>query len=73
MPKLPVLSGAEVVRALERLGFVQVRQRGSHVVLRRGSVGCVVPLHKELKTGTLTGIIRQAQLTQQEFIAALHH
>ena len=60
MPKLPVLSGAEVVRALERLGFAQVRQRGSHVVLRRGSIGCVVSLHRELKTGTLSGIIRQA-------------
>lgn len=71
MPRLPTLSGGEVVRALERLGFAQVRRRGSHVVLRRGSVGCVVPLHKQLKTGTLAGVIRQAQLTQQEFIAAL--
>lgn len=72
MPKLPVLSGAEVVRALERLGFAQVHQRGDHVMLRRGAIGCVVPLHKELKTGTLAGIIRQAQMNQQEFIAALH-
>lgn len=71
MPKLPALSGADVIGALERLGFTQVRQRGSHVVLRRGSVGCVVPLHKQLKTGTLRGIIRQAQVTQQEFVTAL--
>ena len=71
MPKLPLLSGAEVIRALERLGFEQARQRGSHVVLRRNSVGCVVPLHKELKTGTLAGIIRQAQLSQEEFLKAL--
>jgi predicted RNA binding protein YcfA (HicA-like mRNA interferase family) len=68
MPKLPLLSGAEVIRAPEGLGFAQVRQRGSHVVLRRGSVGCVVPLHKELKTGTLAGIIRQAQVTHEEFL-----
>lgn len=60
-----------MIGALERLGFTQVRQRGSHVVLRRGSVGCVVPLHKQLKTGTLRGIIRQAQVTQQEFVTAL--
>ena len=53
---------------LERLGFVQVRQRGSHVVMRRGGAGTVVPLHKELKTGTLAGIIRQAGLTQDEFL-----
>ena len=68
MPKLPILSGAEVVKMLERLGFVQVRQRGSHVVMRRGGAGTVVPLHKELKTGTLAGIIRQAGLTQDEFL-----
>jgi len=70
MPSLPVLSGHEVVKRLERLGFIQLRQRGSHVVMRRGSVGCVVPLHRELKTGTLAGVIRQAQLTAEEFLAA---
>ena len=71
MPKLPVLSGADVVKALERLGFLQMRQRGSHVVMRRGAVGTVVPLHKELKTGTLAGILRQAQLGQDEFLGAV--
>jgi predicted RNA binding protein YcfA (HicA-like mRNA interferase family) len=71
MPKLPVLSGAEVVRALERLGFEQVRQRGSQVVLKRGSAGCVVPLHKEVRKGTLVTIIRQAGLLHDEFMGAL--
>lgn len=71
MPKLPVLSGAEVIKALERLGFEQLRQRGSHVVLRRGNLGTVVPLHKELKTGTLAGILRQAGVTQDEFLVAV--
>lgn len=56
MPKLPRISGAECVSALRRLGFVEKRQRGSHVVLRRGTEGCVVPLHRELKIGTLAGI-----------------
>jgi predicted RNA binding protein YcfA (HicA-like mRNA interferase family) len=70
MPKLPVLSGREVVAALERLGFKQMRQRGSHVILQRGGVGVVVPLHRELKTGTLAGIIRQAGLSQDEFLGA---
>jgi predicted RNA binding protein YcfA (HicA-like mRNA interferase family) len=68
MPKLPVLSGADVIKALERLGFVQLLQRGSHVVLRRGSVGCVVLLHREVKQGTLAGILRQAQITQDQFL-----
>jgi predicted RNA binding protein YcfA (HicA-like mRNA interferase family) len=71
MPKLPVLSGGDVVRALERLGFAQVRQRGSHVVMRRGGIGTVVPLHRELKTGTLAGILRQAQVGQDEFLGAV--
>ena len=71
MPKLPVLSGRDVVKALERLGFEQVRQRGSHVVMRRGGVGCVVPLHKKVKAGTLAGIVRQAGLTQDEFLGAM--
>ena len=68
MPKLPSISGAKAVKALEKLGFVAVRQRGSHVVLRRGSLGCVVPMHKVLKVGTLRGIISQAGITIDEFI-----
>lgn len=75
MPELPKLSGKEVIRALERLGFAQVRQRGSHVVMRketsRGARGCAVPLHKELKVGTLRGILRQAGVTDDEFLAVM--
>ena len=71
MPKLPHVSGAEVVRALERLGFEVIRQRGSHIVLRRGSSGCVVPNHREIKTGTLSGVFRQAGVSAAEFISAL--
>lgn len=70
-PSLPHLSGAEVVRGLQRLGFVVVRQRGSHIVLRRGAVGCVVPNHRELKIGTLSGVLKQAGLSAEEFIDAL--
>ena len=51
MSKLPQVFGAEAVKALGRLGFTENRQKGSHVILRRGSVGCVVPLHSELKDG----------------------
>jgi predicted RNA binding protein YcfA (HicA-like mRNA interferase family) len=70
MPKLPPLSGREIIRALERLGFEQAAQRGSHVKLRRAGLSCVVPLHKEVKRGTLAGIIRQAQVETDEFLAA---
>ena len=71
MPRLPVLSGADIVKALERLGFTAIRQRGSHVVMRRGGAGTVVPQHREVKLGTLTGILRQAQVAADDFLAAL--
>jgi predicted RNA binding protein YcfA (HicA-like mRNA interferase family) len=71
MPRLPRLSGREIVRALERLGFEVVRQRGSHIVLRRDSAGCVVPDHREVKVGTLAGILKQAGVTADEFLASL--
>jgi predicted RNA binding protein YcfA (HicA-like mRNA interferase family) len=75
MPKLPRISGAEAIRALERLGFIQARQRGSYVVLKRvepGKVtGCVVPLHDELAAGTLSGILKQAGVASEEFVDKL--
>ena len=71
MPKLPVASGAEAIRALERLGFMVVRQRGSHIVLRRGNSGCVLPSHRELKLGTLAGLLKQAGVSTDEFLGAL--
>jgi len=75
MPRLPRVSGEQVIRALEKIGFEQVRQRGSHVVLRRttpsGDVGCVVPLHRDLAIGTLAGILKQAGISAQEFTDAL--
>jgi len=53
MTKLPVVSGKQVIKALRKIGFVVMRQRGSHVLLRRVSAGRIikltVPLHKELK------------------------
>ena len=71
MPKLHRVSGAATIRALDQLGFETVRQRGSHVVLRRGSKGRVVPLHRELKIGTLAGLLRQADITSEEFTEKL--
>ena len=71
MPKLPVVSGKETVRALEKLGFIVTRQRGSHIVLRKDDLGCVIPDHKELKAGTLSGILKQANVSISDFIKAL--
>ena len=71
MPKLPHLSVADIQRGLERIGFIKVRQSGSHVVMKREARGCVVPMHKEVKIGTLAGVLRQADLSPEEFLAAL--
>ena len=71
MSKLPRVSGAEAQRALERLGFQKVRQSGSHVIMKREYKGCVLPMHSELKTGTLAGVLRQAEVSAEEFILAL--
>lgn len=72
MPKLKRISGEKAIRRLEKLGFKRVRQRGSHVILKKQTsdeeIGCVVPLHKELAVGTLRGILKQAKLTSEEFI-----
>ena len=75
MSKLKRVSGRETIRAFEKMGFIQVRQRGSHVVLKKqapsGDVGCTVPLHRELAIGTLRGILRQAKVTPKEFMENL--
>lgn len=71
MPKLPRIGGRECVAALQRIGFTVARQKGSHVVLRRGSSGCVVPNHKEIRIGTLSGILKQAGVSAEEFIKNL--
>ena len=71
MPKLPHVSGTEALKALQGLGFEKVRQRGSHVVVRRGAKGCVIPMHSEIRVGTLAGLLRQADVSLEEFIAAL--
>lgn len=71
MPKLPSVSGQEITRALERLGFVVASQRGSHVKLRRDGKICIVSIHKEIKKGTLAGILRQAEISADELMKAL--
>lgn len=73
MSKLSSISGRACVKALERAGFVVRRQEGSHVILRRSQpfAQLVVPDHKELDRGTLRAIVRQADLTVEEFLGLL--
>ena len=65
------VSGTDAVKALRRLGFTEVRQTGSHRVLRRESRTVVVPMHKPIKPGTLSSLVEQAGLTMEAFAAAL--
>ena len=73
MSKLPMISGKVCVKALDKIGFYMKRREGSHMILRRddpfGQV--VVPDHKELDRGTLRAIIRQANLSVDEFAELL--
>lgn len=72
MSKLPRLSGRELIKLLETFGFIPIRQKGSHIILKKktgeGEIGTVVPDHKELAEGTLRGILKQAQITLPEFL-----
>lgn len=75
MSKPPLVSGKEAVKALQQLGFMFIRQKGSHAILRRetsgGVHGCVVPMHREIQPGTLRGILKQAGVELQDFINQL--
>lgn len=71
MPKLPVLSGKDVVKLLLKLGFQHIRTSGSHAILNKldeekGKITIPVPLHKELAKGTLKSIMRQAGLSRED-------
>ena len=71
MPRLPLVSGAEAVKAFQRLGFFVDRQRGSHVVMKKvtseGARGCVIPMHKEVAPGTLRSVLKMAGVSPEEF------
>ncbi len=73
MGKLPVVSGAEAVRAFEAAGWRVDRHRGSHaIMLKQGHIASLsIPQHRELAPGTLRSLLRAAGLTVQEFLALL--
>jgi predicted RNA binding protein YcfA (HicA-like mRNA interferase family) len=74
MPKLPVVSGKEVVKALTKTGYEVDHQKGSHVTLRRIEYPhrrVTVPMHKEIAKGTLKAILTEAGLSVDEFIELL--
>ncbi len=71
MGRLRVFTGKELCRLLSQHGFQQVRQRGSHAVMQKrteaSTVTVPVPMHDEIRIGTLQSIIRQSGLARQLF------
>lgn len=71
MGKLRVLSGKEICKILEDNGFIEVRQKGSHIVMQKeiedSTLTAIVPNHSPVKVGTLMSIIRQSQLPRSLF------
>ena len=72
-PRQPVVSGERLIKALGKDGWSVVRQRGSHVRLKKSgrSFALVVPLHKEIRKGTLGGILRDAELSTEDLLRLL--
>jgi len=68
VPEIPVISGRKAIKILVKLGFVVVRQKGSHVFLQRGHDTVTVPLHDPLKKGTLNSILKQADVSLEDFL-----
>jgi len=73
LPKLPIVSAEQVIKALEHLGFQVYRQTGSHIHLwnEERNLVVTVPIHPELAKGTLISIMKQARLERKEFLFAL--
>jgi len=72
MAKLPMLSGSDIIKILHKFGFVEVRQKGSHVALEKktqsGRVCCTVPLYPEIDRWLLSSILRQANIEKEDFL-----
>ena len=73
--KLPIISGQKLVKLLNKKGFEIVGRKGSHVRLKKKTPAkalvTIVPMHKKLDAGTLLGILKQLEITKEEFIKSL--
>jgi predicted RNA binding protein YcfA (HicA-like mRNA interferase family) len=71
LSKLPLLSWREVIKALNKIGYVVARQRGSHIILVKDERVIPVPRHNQIKRGLLLEIIAEAGMTKEEFLKLL--
>ena len=67
MPKLPIFKPKKLLRIFYKIGFIEVRSKGSHLQLKKGNLLVTVPMHnKDLKPETLKSILRQAKISLEE-------
>jgi predicted RNA binding protein YcfA (HicA-like mRNA interferase family) len=71
VPKLPSLPGKKIIKSLNKIGFIIVRQKGSHVFMQRGDATVTVPLNNPVKKTTLKSILNQAGISVEELIEHL--
>ncbi len=75
MPKLPVISGSQAIKCFEKMGYQVIRQRGSHVRMHHKSDSTqkplTIPRHKSLGKGLLRKLLRDAELSIEEFLKLL--
>ena len=71
--KPPLVSGNEVVRALKRAGYQSIGQRGSHIKLYNpdNEITLIIPNHREVDRWTLKGILKDADISTEDFIQLL--
>ena len=69
MKKPPLLSGKQIVNAFKRAGYRVIDQKGSHIKIYNPikEITLIIPNHKEVDRWTLKGIIRDAEMTTEEF------
>ena len=74
MPKLPILSGQQIIKVLNKIGYRVIRQKGSHIRLDCSALGkkrITVPDYKSIDKSLLMKILRNAELTPEEFLKLL--
>jgi predicted RNA binding protein YcfA (HicA-like mRNA interferase family) len=72
MPKLPVVKPIQLIKAFKKIEFIEVRQKGSHVQMKKGNLLVTVPLHtRDINPATLKSILRQARLSTEELLEIL--
>lgn len=72
MPKLPVVKPKQLIQALKKIDFIEVRHNGSHLQMKKGNMLVTIPVHsKDLNPITLKSILRQAKISIEELVELL--